>query len=240
MRPRPVRQGLSAVVPIPGEMQVKEALASVCERNITNPPHPHARATFSKNTNLRPALLAQDLNAPLRIPVLAPRPARPYLRLDLQLSWPWRRCGRFSVFVGSFQRSARTLLPVVNFACLPRPQTPKVKKTPLTAFSSPTQTFRLWLCFLETLLVTTRFQRSLVIALTLQCTERAQYCPPATLKNTHACSDACSRLPSSPRTPRFLGRISFGHSGARRAYPVTSPRAQQKCAPAFPTLAPRT
>ena len=128
MRPRPVRQGLSAVVPIPGEMQVKEALASVCERNITNPPHPHARATFSKNTNLRPALLAQDLNAPLRIPVLAPRPARPYLRLDLQLSWPWRRCGRFSVFVGSFQRSARTLLPVVNFACLPRPQTPKVKK----------------------------------------------------------------------------------------------------------------
>ena len=64
MRPRPVRQGLSAVVPIPGEMQVKEALASVCERNITNPPHPHARATFSKNTNLRPALLAQDLNAP--------------------------------------------------------------------------------------------------------------------------------------------------------------------------------
>ena len=87
---------------------------------------------------------------------------------------------------GSFQRSARTLLPVVNFACLPRPQTPKVKKTPLTAFSSPTQTFRLWLCFLETLLVTTRFQRSLVIALTLQCTERAQYCPPATFKK-YAC-----------------------------------------------------
>ena len=128
MRPRPVRQGLSAVVPIPGEMQVKEALASVCERNITNPPHPHARATFSKNTNLRPALLAQDLNAPLRIPVLAPRPARPYLRLDLQLSWPWRRCGRFSVFVGSFQRSARTLLPVVNFVCLPRPQHRKLKR----------------------------------------------------------------------------------------------------------------
>ena len=76
--------------------------------------------------------------------------------------------------------------PFVNFVCLPRPQTPKVKKTPVTAFSSPTQTFRLWLCFLETLLVTTRFQRSLVIALTFQCTERAQYCPPATLKN-YAC-----------------------------------------------------
>ena len=178
MRPRPVRQGLSAVVPIPGEMQVKEALASVCERNITNPPHPHARATFSKNTNLRPALLAQDLNAPLRIPVLAPRPARPYLRLDLQLSWPWRRCGRFSVFVGKLSTFCANIATRCEFRLLAKTPTPKVKKTPLTAFSSPTQTFRLWLCFLETLLVTTRFQRSLVIALTLQCTERAQYCPP--------------------------------------------------------------